>query len=178
MPVPPVVTSSTPAISGDFVNDIIIVCTLAILIGQNLRGDIKELIDIKKREIRDYLDDIPNSEEYVNDENIKALYDYVKNFTLADPVKWLVSFYVYILASVMLSLADINHVAKQFGFWTDLPISAIAFWLQFVVWITLIGYGVVLLILRHRYNTFTQRYHNLLTNLSIATRWAKNPHKK
>jgi hypothetical protein len=99
-------------VTGDFVNNVVIVCTLAILIGQSLRSDIKEAVDSKKKNVRERVEKIKKGDDLIKNESIAESYDKVKNFVVFDPFLLMAIFYFFIILSVLLDIFIIRALLK------------------------------------------------------------------
>lgn len=158
-----------PIISADFINDIVVVCTLAILIGQHLCGDINREVDNKRRDLRNYLTEIDGNKEIIKDENIGKLYDSVKNFSLFNTLTYYMGlFYAYIMGCLFLDIVSLNRNTGKIEFLLNFPVETTRFWFEILIWITLGFYAYALAKTRRSHAAFNQNLHNLYNGLHIA----------
>ena len=151
-----------------FLNDLVVVSTIAIIIGQNLRNDLKETVSFSKKSTQDHIATI--NDRHDRDitqgfsETTAQQYDLIRNYQTSTLCGFDIFFYVMIFCSLFINTGRV--------FFDNTILLTIFQFLESVLQISLLvgfgTFGLVLWRIKKNHADFINKCHNFCTAITLA----------
>jgi len=160
---------------SSFFNDIVIVCTVAIVIGQHIRTEIVERISNKKTEVVDEFNKL-NHSGFSADSQIAKQLDDIKAYQCADLSVFNVLFLLIILVALLVNIIRCSLEALDSAAWLITTANFVKIAIEGGTFILLIIYADRLRRIKNGFTTFNASFTSFMTGLDFVIRMNKqNP---